>query len=274
MNKHWMEHLAHHYTQNTSQIKNQNTQQKFMILFDIDGTIIDTRYLVQHTLQAFDLAHGTGFFTGLAIEDINCHEEDVVDLLDQLKLSSNTQEKILAWYHEHRWLPEFILAGHQPFEGVFELIAWLQSQEHTEVGLNTARPERLRYETLRSLNSIGLAHGVKFRSEHLFMNSGGWGEVVLKNKVKGIKHFEEQGYRVLAFLDNEPRNLKAVADARLPAPILLMHADTLFQTPRHEIPHGSVGGDQYELKHFFAKVRETQEIRFVWEKSTEDLYSA
>ena len=32
------------------------------IVFDIDGTIIDTRYLILHTLLAYDRAHRTMMF--------------------------------------------------------------------------------------------------------------------------------------------------------------------------------------------------------------------
>ena len=53
--KDWMRVLAAHY----DQIRRQYPQDKLMIIFDIDGTIVDMRSMIQYVLQAFDHHHHT-----------------------------------------------------------------------------------------------------------------------------------------------------------------------------------------------------------------------
>lgn len=265
MTLHWMQQLADHYEVTRQQVQNTNPQQKLMILFDIDGTILDTRYLIQYVLQAYDRAHSTKFFQNLQIKEIDCHEEEVSTLLENLGIHQEDQDSILVWYEKHRWAPEFVLEAHRPYQGVMEIIRWFMIQPNTEVGLNTARPERLRQDTLRSLNTLGKEYRVNFHSDKLFMNPGGWGDLVLQSKVKGIQHFESQGYRVLAFIDNEPLNLKAVAEAQLTNPVLLLHADTIFQSSRQDIPKESVGGFEYDLSTFIGQRSLPKHIQFVWQ---------
>jgi hypothetical protein len=43
----------------------------------------------------------------------------------------------------------------RPYPGALEVIRWFQLQESTFLGLNTSRPERLRADTLHSLNALG-----------------------------------------------------------------------------------------------------------------------
>ncbi len=56
----WMTELASHY----EKVRDQHPQDRLIILFDIDGTILDSRHLVHHVLQAFDEEHGTSFSRG------------------------------------------------------------------------------------------------------------------------------------------------------------------------------------------------------------------
>jgi len=46
------------------------------------------------------------------------------------------------------------------------------------------------------------------------MNRNNWEEGVTSAKADGIRHFQNAGYRIFAFVDNEPENLKAIAVAR------------------------------------------------------------
>ncbi len=52
-----------------------------MILFDIDGTILDMRYMVLFVLKAFDKKNKTPFFQKLQLSDITVHENQVDQLL-------------------------------------------------------------------------------------------------------------------------------------------------------------------------------------------------
>jgi len=61
------------------------------------------------------------------------------------------------------------------------------------------------------------------------------------------------GYRIFAFVDNEPDNLEAVADIDPDGNILLLHADTIFKSKRERVPKGAVSGSHYDVRPLFRK---------------------
>lgn len=69
----WMKRLAQHY----DKIRKRYPEDELLILFDIDGTILDMRCMVHYVLKAFDEAHDTDFFKSLAADDISVHENQV-----------------------------------------------------------------------------------------------------------------------------------------------------------------------------------------------------
>ncbi len=202
----WMSTLAARY----EKTRRQYPQDNLMIVFDIDGTILDTRYMILCVLQAFDEEHGTNFFQKLQVSDIRIHENQVDRLLAELRIPLRQQNEILDWYNDQRWTSEYIHRAHIPFSGVLEVIRWFQLQPNTFVGVNTGRPESLREDTLRTLNELGTEFRVSFSNAFLHMNPSGWEQEVGKAKAAGIGDFQAAGYRVFAFVDNEPDNLQAV----------------------------------------------------------------
>lgn len=156
------------------------------------------------------------------------------------------------------------MRSHRPFPGVLEVIRWFQMQPRTFVGLNTGRPEALRGDTLRSLNALGAEYRVAFASAFLTMNAKGWEQVVARSKVAAIERLRRDGYRIIAFVDNEPENLRAVADADATSEIVLLHADTLFQSARSTIPRGTPRGNHYVLTELITEQDLPQRIPFVW----------
>ena len=111
-----------------------------------------------------------------------------------------------------------------------EVIRWFQMQPNTFVGLNTGRPEFLREDTLRSLNKLGDEYKVRFTTGLLHMNPHGWEKKVADIKAGGVVHFQETGYRVFAMVDNEPENLNSVSKVDLHQEVLLLHANTIFES--------------------------------------------
>lgn len=218
-----------------------------ILLSDIDGTILDMRHTILAVLQAYDRIHRTSFFERLQIDDITIHENQVDILLNELNVPAEEQVRILAWYLEQRWTPEAIREMHRPFRGVLDVIRWFQLQPNTAVGLVTGRPNTLREDTLRSLNELGKPYRVSFSNDLLYMNPGDWEEDVLDAKVAGLRHFQAAGYHVFAFIDNEPSNLKALSAADTRKEILLLHANTIFESKRTHMPRGSVRGKDYRL---------------------------
>ncbi|TES91390.1 MAG: HAD family hydrolase [Anaerolineales bacterium] len=221
--------------------------ESLMLLLDIDGTILDMRYMILAVMQAYDRAYTTSYFERLRINDISVHENQVDRLLDELHVPAEAQDEILTWYQEQRWASQAIREMHRPFRGVLDIIRWFQLQPNTSIGLVTGRPESLREDTLRSLNQLGKPYRVQFSDDLLYMNPRGWEERIPDVKVAALKHFQENGYRIFAFIDNEPINLKALAAVDLDKEILLLHANTIFETRRTRVPRGAVRGKEYRL---------------------------
>jgi phosphoglycolate phosphatase-like HAD superfamily hydrolase len=130
--------LAVHY----ERMRRAYPDQELCIVFDIDGTILDLRYLVVHALLAYDQAHDTEYFQGLHAEDVRVHEDRIDEFLADLALPAPVRADVSGWYAEHLWSPEAILAANRPYQGVLGVIRWFQLQPATCVALNTGRPER------------------------------------------------------------------------------------------------------------------------------------
>ena len=62
----WMRRLAEHY----AGFRRNSPDDRLLIVFDIDGTILDLRHMVRHVLLDYDREHGTDFFHGLSAEDV------------------------------------------------------------------------------------------------------------------------------------------------------------------------------------------------------------
>ena len=238
---------------------------RLMLVFDIDGTIIDMRELVKSVLQAYDQEHRTGYFTRLGTSDIDVHENDVEKLLERLDVPAADREAVMDWYRDRRWQEDTILKAHRPFSGVLPVIRWFQLQPTTTVGLLTGRPESLRGSTLRSLNSVGEAHRVIFDDNVLLMNPGEWEQDVGNFKVAGLQRFREMGYHVFAVIDNEPGVLNALADEAEETGILLLHADTIFESHSSSMPRNVVEGSDYALAELVPGERALpRQVQLVW----------
>ena len=250
--------------------KKTNPDKNLIILFDIDGTILDMRYMILHVLTAFDREHGTHFFDDLRLADIHVHENQVNNFISRFTFSELETENILTWYKENRWNTSAILQSHQPFAGVMEVIRWFQMQPKTFVGLNTGRPEFLRFQTLHALNELGKEYKVTFESKLLHMNTRDWDEHVPAAKLAGVRYFQEGGYHVFGFVDNEPENLKEIGDLDQDREIILLHADTLFEGKRKSLPENTVSGRYYDITELIEETKLPQHIQFVWRGVNDD----
>ncbi|MBX3012548.1 MAG: HAD family hydrolase [Caldilineaceae bacterium] len=239
----WMAALAAHYRA----MHRQYPQDQLMVIFDIDGTILDLRYMMLYLLQRYDREHGTQHFTRLALTDIDVHEAVMDRLLARLGLDEAARTQIEGWYLQRYWSSETIAASHCAFDQVFDVISWLQRQPNLTVALNTGREEFLRADTLLSLNRLGEAHGAHFTDELLYMRPDDWTAGVAARKVMGVQHVQALGYRVIAFVDNEPNNLAALLACDGVADMLLLHANTIFLSSLEMLPPVAVQGDCYTL---------------------------
>lgn len=256
----WMRRLADHY----ATLRSRYPSDLLVIVFDIDGTILDLRHTIRHVLLGYDRARGSSWFSGLGTDDVDVHENRVDDLLGRWPLPDNEREMVAAFYREHFWHPDAVLAAHQPYRGVMDVIRWFQLQPHTEVALNTGRPEHIRDETLASLNALGKEYRVEFSPALLLMNSGDWGEHVVDSKVAGIGFLQQAGYRVVAVVDNEPENLEAMTAADEDGEVLFLHAATIYESRRRHIPR-SVTGDVYDITELVSEHHLPRHVQLVWD---------
>jgi hypothetical protein len=120
----------------------------------------------------------------------------------------------------------------------------------------------MRAETLRVLNTLGSEYRVEFPSHLLHMNPK---SDIIGSKVDGLKAFMDKGYRIVAMIDNEPSNLKAVAETNLAGDILLLHADTIFESAPDHIPAGAVAGSRYDITELIHRKGLPKHIEFVWQ---------
>jgi hypothetical protein len=254
-----MRRLAAHY----GRARSEYPEDQLLIVFDIDGTILDMRHMVRHVLLLFDRAHGSDWFHGLTADDVTVHENQVDQLLRDMALPTPVAERAYRWYLEQRWQPEAVLAAHRPYQGVLDVIRWFQIQPDTSVALNTGRPEYLRAQTLQSLNALGGEYRVEFSSELLHMNPRAWEEGVAQTKVAALTAFAEAGYRVFAVVDNEPSNIQAMAEADAAGEILFLHACTLYESARTSTPR-TVSGEAYDITALVSEREVPQHVQMVW----------
>lgn len=255
----WMRSLAEHY----ARCRRMSTGSRLLLVFDIDGTILDMRHMVRHVLASYDTAHGTDLFSDLQADDVDVHENQVDLFLEARGLTPALRAHVHSWYLEHRWEPAAVLEAHRPFRGVMEVIRWFQLQPSTFVGLNTGRPERLRADTLRSLNALGREHRVQFDDRLLRMNPGGWDDDIGTSKADGLRAFSADGYQVVAVVDNEPEVIEALAAADETGEVLFLHAQTLYESPRVATPR-TIGGSHYDLRSLIGERDLPQQVQLVW----------
>ena len=256
----WMNKLSYHY----QTMRHLFPDDKLMVLFDIDGTIVDTRYMILHTLNSFDQIHGTSYFDELDISHVTMHEDRAEDLLETLDLPPSVREQVYRWYRSTRWSSKAILESHRPYHGVMEVMRWFQLQPNTYVGLNTGRTEALRQDTLRSLNFLGAEYKVEFSDRLLYMNRGFSDRTIPQVKVDGVNYFRNLGYRVFAMIDNEPENLQAIANMPTAQDMMLLHADTIFLSQRQRLPQASISGNVFDLTELAVQSSLPRHVQFVW----------
>ena len=256
----WMKKLAQYH----EKMRSMYPDDRLIVLFDIDGTILDMRHMVLKVLYSYDQAHDTSYFEGLKLSDVTVHENHVKSLLTRMKLPGSKIKSILDWVTTNLWTHENLLEAHRPFSGVMEVMRWLQIQPDTYIGLNTGRPEHMRAETLSSLNQLGKEYKVCFTDELLHMSPDGWQTSMGQPKVKGIHYYQELGFQVVAFIDNEPDNLLAVSESEGCSEIMLLHADTIFETTKRHLPTSSVSGNEYDLAELMDEKSLPKHIQLVW----------
>jgi phosphoglycolate phosphatase-like HAD superfamily hydrolase len=253
-----MHELAHHF----ERMRACYPHDDLCVVFDIDGTVVDTRHLVVDVLLSYDRDHGTEHFQGLRPDDITVPERFVDQLLGGFSLPDAVRDDIRAWYLERLESDAFATAYH-PYRGVLGVIRWFQLQPRTCVALNTGRPESVREVTMAGMEALGREYRVRFAPDLLMMNPNGWDRRVEEGKVDALRRLRDAGIRIVAVVDNEPANLARMAEADDTREILFLHADTLFESHGIAVPR-SVSGTEYSLSGLIAERHVPNRTQFVW----------
>jgi phosphoglycolate phosphatase-like HAD superfamily hydrolase len=255
-----MVHLAAHY----ERVRRAYPADPLMIVFDVDGTVLDTRYPLLRLLHAYDRIHATRWFEHVGLADIEEHGSRIDALLEGLGVAPVSRPSILDFCTRRLPRSARLADAQRPFPGVLEVIRWFQLQPRTQVGLDTGRPESCRADTLAALNRLGAEWKVRFGSEHLAMNSLPGADPARRATLHGLRRFRDAGYRVFAFVDNEPENLAAAAEMDPEGELLLLHADTLFESRRDLLPPAVLSGRDYDLPALIPQRALPSRVDLVW----------
>ena len=254
--KSWIHRLAEHYADSRDLYPDDD----LLVVFDIDGTILDSRYELLHLLRRYDQAHGTRYFAHLTVAAVTVTDCRLGELADRCGAPADAAD----WCATRRWDRDVILASHRPYHGVLEVIRWFQIQPDTDVALVTGRPESVRLTTLESLNTLGREFKVRFRDDLLVMFDDQLHDDVPEAKADAVRQLTVEGFRVVAMIDNEPRNLQAVAGADPDGQVLLVHADTIFASSTRLRPRRALRSVAYEVGELVSQDSLPRHVQFVW----------
>ena len=217
----WSEQLLNHHRAGVEQYP----QHELAVVFDIDGTLVDPRATLLSLLKQYDRCNGTQLFIDKTLQCITHYENHLEQQLDAWALPQHLIQDVCDYYFGNRWDEATVLDSQTAYAGVEALLAQLYAMPNTAIFFCTGRSEQVRALTLRGLNQLCQPLGVEVDDERLLMNPHNW-QRVAEAKHESVKQLECSGYRVTAFIDNEPANLNALAD--MPDHTLLIHVDTHF----------------------------------------------
>ena len=257
--RNWMLALARHY----ARLRSAYPTDRLLVVFEIDGPIVDQRHMVRRRLVDYDRVHGTDHFRGVEVADVEVDAENLERCLIRRGLPAMVRRDVLDWYREQPSSPEHALGTERPYPGVLEVIRWFQLQSSTFVGLNTSRPERLRADTLRSLNALGRDLRVGFDPDLLHMNESGHQGDVATSKIKGLRAFTRAGYRSVAVVDHEPAVIRAMVDADEAGDILFLQARPTSPSPRLTGPR-TAAGRHFDLRSLIAENDLPDQVQLIW----------
>ncbi|HVN71291.1 MAG TPA: hypothetical protein VMU10_04645 [Desulfomonilia bacterium] len=253
----WMRDLAFHY----EAMRSAHPDDILMIVFDIDGTIVDVRHMVLSVFNAYDRENGTRYFTNIHSDDIATPSYDLAAILRDFAIPAAVRGDIAGWCSANFWSKAAILDAHESFHGVLDVIRWFQLQPNTYVGLNTSRSEMLRNDTLRVLNTLGEEYHVKFDDKLLFMNRG---VHVTQGKKDGIRRFKDMGFRIVAVIDDERENLESIEQLDPAGEILLLHADIILGSSPVRKGRSALRGKFFDLTELISRQQLPGHVEFVW----------
>jgi hypothetical protein len=236
---------------------------RLLVVFEIDGPVVDQRHTVRRRLLDYDRVHGTNHFRGVEAADVDVDAGDLQRFLIRRDLAALVQRDVLDWYREQPWSPQQAPGTERPYPGVLEVIRWFQLHSSTFVGLNTSRSERMRVDTLRSLNALGRDLRVEFDCHLLHMNESGHPGDVVASKIEGLRAFTRAGYRLVAVVDHEPAAIRAMVETDETGDVLFLQTRTTSDSPRLTGPRIAAGRN-FDLTDLVEENDLPDQVQLVW----------
>jgi len=233
------------------------------VVFQIDRPIVDQRHIVRRRLLDYDRVHGTTHFSDVEPAEVDVDAGNLERFITRQGLPATGTREILDWCRKRASSTEHGPGTVRPYPGALEVIRWFQLQESTFVGLNTSRPERLRADTLQSLNALGRHVRVQFHDDLLHMNQSGDQGDAVASKIEGLRAFTRAGYRPVAFVDHEPSVLHGVFEADESRDILFLQTRTTSGSPRLTGPR-TAAGRHFDLRAPIAENDFPDHVQPVW----------
>lgn len=205
--------------------------QRLLVLFDVDGTFLDMRLALAGLLRAYDAAHGSAYFGALDPDTMDPFGRGIEDVLIRCRVPAGEQPQVLAWHQNERRRGDIGRLAHAPYQGLLWLAGWLHGQPRTAVGINSARPEFLRQDTLRCLNGLAAGSGLCLMDGLAWFTPHGWRDDVFASKLAAITQAQRRGDRVIAMIDSNPALLAGLAAADHGDDMLLLYSADLLHLP-------------------------------------------
>ena len=250
--------LARHY----AHVRSARPTDRLLVVFEIDGPIVDQRHVVRRRLLDYDRVHRTNHFSGIELAEVDVDAGNLERFISRRGLPATVRGEALDWCRKRASSTEHRPGTVRPYPGALEVIRWFQLQESTFVGLNTSRPERLRADTLHSMNALGRHVKVQFQNDLLHMNQGDQGDAVA-SKIEGLRAVTRAGYRPVAFVDHELSVLHGVLEADETRDILFLQTRTTSGSPRLTGPR-TAAGRRFDLRALIAENDLPDQVQLVW----------
>ena len=242
----------------TDRMRREHPEDELLVLFDVDGTLLDLRIGLLDLLNHHDRVRGTQHFASLAPQDLEPDEGGLRRLLERLGLPHAERDELLVELERLSWSPRAVLGAHQPFVGMLEVLRWFKHQPHVHVAANSSRGEDRREETEQVLATLGAHYGLRLSPDFAHLSGRLQGESIADASARGVEHFRRQGFRVIAVVDDRPDVLTSIGETLRDPDLKLVHAGGLVRSlPASTAPSGG----------------STQPARVVWRglETVEDL---
>ena len=128
--------LARHF----ARLRSAYPTDRLLVVFEIDGPIVDQRHLVRRRLLDYDRVHGTDHFGGVEVADVDTDAGNLEPFFIRRGLAAMVRRDVLDWYREQPSSPHHAPGTERPYPGVLEVIRWFQLQTPPSSGSTRVAP--------------------------------------------------------------------------------------------------------------------------------------